>query len=123
LLQLAYCVAAERALLHAARAGVLEATLPRATRESVVETIERRLVGYSISDRALQIALQMNDAPVQRAYRLAEGDRVSVALAMPANAVLPGWLRAVNLWTGGSLIEARAEKQMPSRGLRMADRS
>jgi hypothetical protein len=122
-LQLGYCMAAERTLSQATRAGVIEAMLPRATRESIIQTIERRLVGHPISISALQITIQQNDAPLQRVFRLADDDHISVALSVPANSVLPAWLRAVNSWTGDSRIEARAEQRMPSRQLRMTSRN
>jgi len=122
LLQLTYCIAAERTLSNAARAGVLEATLPRATRDSIVRTIEHRLAGRSVSPGSLQIAIQKNDAPLQRIYRLAEDDRVSVTLALPFSAVSPTWLRAMTFWTGDPPVRARAEQRIPGRRLRMAAR-
>jgi hypothetical protein len=123
LLQLGYCIAAERALLRAARAGMLEATLPRATHESIVKNIERRLVDYSIPAGALQITLRQNDAPLQRIVRLADDDRVSVAISLSADAVLPAWLRTVNCWNDASQIEARIEQQMPGRQVQIAERN
>jgi hypothetical protein len=120
LLRLGCCIAAERSLSHAARAGVLEATLPRATRESVIATIERRLLHRSMSSDALQITIQQNGAPMQRVFQLADQDRVSVALSLPTCAVLPAWLRAVYFWTGDSPLQARAEQRIPGREFRTA---
>lgn len=105
LLQLRYCIAAELTLSHAARAGVVEATLPRATLKTIVETIERRLQSHSIPPGMLQIAIQQNDVPMQRVLRLADGYRVSLAISLPIDAVLPAWLRVVNVWTGNASIE------------------
>lgn len=115
LLQLAYCVAAERAVRQAALAGVLEATLPRATRETVVETIERRLLNKTTLAGRPQIAIQHNDAPIHRVFRFADNDRVSVTLSIPTDAVLPAWLNAVTFPCGIARIEARAERRIPGR--------
>jgi hypothetical protein len=120
LLQFAYGLAAERTLLNAARAGALEATLPRATYESIEAVVRRRLAGRSLSIADVRIAIQHNGFPLPRVFRLLGDDRVSVTLSVPANAALPGWLRAAMFWNGGSFIEATAERQVPSRRLRMA---
>lgn len=122
LLQFAYYAAAERTLALAAQAGALEATLPRATQQSVVETIDRRLAGYSIPSGALRISVLQNGAPARRALRIADDDRISVTLSLEATTVLPNWLRAVAFWNGESQIEARAERQIPGRQLKMAAR-
>jgi hypothetical protein len=122
LLQFGYCAAAEQALARAAQAGALEATLPRATQQSVVETIERRLTGYSIPTGALRIAVLQNGVPVRRALHIADDDRISVTLSLEATSVLPNWLRAVAFWNGESQIEARAERRIPGRQLKMAAR-
>lgn len=121
LLQLAYCIAAERTLAHAARAGALEATLPRATRDSITATIQRPLARRSISLGALRIAIQQNHAPLPRVFRLADDDHVSVVLSLPSDAVLPPWLHAMNSWTGNPLIRARAEQQIPGRRITTGD--
>jgi hypothetical protein len=118
LLQLAYCLAAERALSHAARAGVLEATLPRATRSSIQDMVKRRLLTGAIPTAALQIVVQQNAAPMPRLFRLADGDRVSVALTVPTHAVLPAWLNAIPACGHDARIEARSERSLPSRQLR-----
>ena len=59
-------VAAEHALHQAAQAGVVEATLPRASRQSVLATVERRLARKSIYPRQVKLTLLENDIP----YRL-----------------------------------------------------
>ena len=123
LLQFGYCVAAEQTLSRAARAGALEATLPRATRQSIVESIERRLTSYSIPAGSLHIAVQQNGAPIRRAFRIADDDRISVTLSLPANAVMPRMVAArSHSWQNASQIEARAERQVPGRQLQMAAR-
>jgi hypothetical protein len=116
-LKLAYCIAAEQALTRAARAAAFEATLPRATRESIVATIENRLLSNSIATNGLKIHIQHNNRPIGRVVRLAEDDEVSVAVSVPADAILPTWLNATPLWRGGALIEARAERSIPNRYL------
>ncbi len=123
LIQFGYCMAAEQALARAARAGVLEATLPRATQQTISEAIERRLAGSSMSTDRLQITTLRNDVPVRRVFRPAADDRLTVALAVPADAVLPAWLRAVDFWRGDSPIQARAERRMPGRRLQLTARN
>jgi hypothetical protein len=122
LLQFGYCLAAEQALARAAQAGALEATLPRASQQTIVETIERRLTGYSIPTDRLQIAVLQNGLPIRRAFRITDDDRISITLSLPADAALPAWLRAVAFWHGESQIEARAERRIPGRQLKMAAR-
>src|SRR4051812_7046983 len=48
LTEFAYVLAAERTLSVAARAGAMEATLPRATYQSVMMTVDRRLTQYPL---------------------------------------------------------------------------
>ncbi|MCI0333128.1 MAG: hypothetical protein L0228_07890 [Planctomycetes bacterium] len=122
LIQFSYCVAAEQALARAARAGVLEATLPRATQQSVAETIERRLADVSIPTGSVQITMLQNDAPLRGVFRAAGDDRLSVILSVPADAVLPVWLRAATFWKNDTQIQARAERRIPGRRLQMAAR-
>jgi hypothetical protein len=122
MLEFGYCIGAEQTLSHAANAGVLEATLPRATHQSVVAAIERRLADHFISVGALQISIQHNEAPLQRVYRLSDGDRLSVALSLPSDAVLPTWLKTIKRWPGNSQLRARAERRVPGRSLPIAAR-
>jgi hypothetical protein len=105
LLAMTYCIAAERSLSQAARAGAVEATLPRATRQSIVATIERRLLSKSISTAGLHIHVHNNN------------DQVSVATSIPANEVLPAWLNAIPFCRGGVSIEGHAKQSMPARRL------
>src|SRR5262245_2189949 len=49
LTEFGYSLAAEQLLAHAARAGALEATLPRATVHTVEQSIRRQLAGYVTS--------------------------------------------------------------------------
>jgi hypothetical protein len=116
LTQFAYCLSAERSLTRAARAGVLEATLPRATQRSVTNTIMSQLTG-TLVDR-VQLSVQRNGTPVVGNLRTSDGDRFEVALAVPASDAMPHWLRAVSFWTADSPITVRAERQSPGRKLR-----
>jgi hypothetical protein len=118
LAQFGYCLAAERTLARAARAGALEATLPRATLQSVAQTVERRLAGFSpqVADR-LRFSLQQNGAPIRGVIQAREGDRLSVNLAIPTREVLPRWLRTICFWRADAQIEVHAERQIPVRQL------
>jgi hypothetical protein len=106
LLKLGYCIAAEQALTHAARAAALEATLPRATRQTIVATVERRMLSKSIGTAGLQIHIQNNN-----------DDQVAVMISVPTNAVLPPWLNAMPFHHGDVSIEGHATRSMPSRRL------
>ena len=118
LAQFCYCLAAELTLARAARAGALEATLPRATYRSVSQSVERRLAGYpqQLSSR-LRFCLQQNGAPIRGIIQAREGDRLAVTLAVPTHDAMPRWLRTAFFWRADSLIEVRAERQKPGRQL------
>lgn len=117
LIEFAYLLAAEHTLLRAARAGALEATLPRATFQSVGETVKRRLANCAAWDQQLTLSLQRNGAAVGGTIRVAGGDRMGVTLALPFRAFLPNWLIAVSLGNSESQIEVRAERDVPGRVL------
>jgi hypothetical protein len=117
LAQFGYCLAAELALQRAARAGVLEATLPRATYQSVAQTVERRLVAYPRRADRLRLSFQQNGAPIRGAIQSREGDLFCVTLSVPAREMLPRWLRPVCFWRADSQIEASAERKIPGRQL------
>jgi len=76
----AYQFAAERALARAATAGFREATLPRATNRSIEAATRRRLADSFAVDRAVSMSVAK------------AGDRISLALAVPLDHVLPRWL-------------------------------
>jgi hypothetical protein len=116
-LKLGYCIAAEQVLTRVARAAALEATLPRASRESIVATIESRLLSTSIATSGLQIHLQHNNSPIGHVVRLAEDDEVTVAISIPVDAVLPAWLNASPFPFGGVSIQGYAQRSIPSRQL------
>jgi hypothetical protein len=117
LAEFGYCVAAEQLLARAARAGALEAMLPRATVGSVEQSVWRRLAGHVASPSDLKFALLQNGMPMSKNLRPSGGDELIVTLAMPAQAVMPGWLRALTGWRGDTPIEARAARTMPGRKL------
>ncbi len=118
LAELGYLLRAERTLARAARAGALEATLPRATAQSVAQVVQRRLAGYPphVADR-VRFSLHQNGAPLRGVVQARQGDRLSVSLALPAREVLPRWLRPICFWHAGSQIAVRAEQQIPGRNL------
>jgi hypothetical protein len=117
LMQFAYCLGAEHALSRAARAGAFEATLPRASQASIVQSIERRLTDYTLPPGVLRIGVLQNGAPIGGAFCPREGEQLSVTVAMPSDIAIPQWLRRATFWDGGSQIEVRAERQMPGRRL------
>jgi hypothetical protein len=113
-----YCLAAELTLLRAARAGVVEATLPKASFQSVLQSVERQLDEFSEwRSNRLRFSLLQNGAPVGGMLHAREGDRLCVTLALPTPEVLPGWLRVTWFWRDESHIEVRAEQQIPGRVL------
>src|SRR5688572_5105924 len=66
-LQVGYCLVQERALLHAVRAGALEATLPQSTRATVAETVERHLSRQPMATTYATITIRQNGMPIARA--------------------------------------------------------
>lgn len=120
LLEFGYCVAAEQTLTRAAQAGALEATLPRATRDSIDHTIERRLARHSIPTSELTIRVEQNGAVAPRVLQVADDDRLAISLSLPADSVLPAWLRAATPWENSSPIEGRSERHVPGRRLKTA---
>jgi hypothetical protein len=114
LLQFAYCLAGELVLTRAARAGVREAILPRATYRTVAHTIERRLQKTTHLGR-VRLTLLQNGAQVRGALHVRGGDRLAVLLAVPADDMLPRWLRPLAWPRSSSDVEARAEGFKPGR--------
>jgi len=115
LAEFAYSLAAEHALARAARAGALEATLPRATIPSVSETVNRRLANRDGWGEQLRLSVHRNGLAVGGTIRAAGGDRMEVTLAVPVRAVLPHWLSVIGLRTTKSQIEVHAERAVPGR--------
>lgn len=117
LAEFGYSLGAERLLAHVARAGVVEATLPRATLSTVAQSVERRLAGHVISPSDVKLMLLNNGKWVSRKLQPRGGDRLTVNLSMPAQALMPEWLRALTSWRSNATIHARAERTMPGRQL------
>jgi hypothetical protein len=118
LLEFAYVAAAEHSLIVAARAGAMEATLPRATYQSVTAAIEHRLVAQPLLTEQLSVAFAKNGDLVQQPYfGQSGGDRFEVTLSVPNHAALPNWLPALSIWGGNSKITAHAVQKLPGRKL------
>jgi hypothetical protein len=117
LVEFGYCLAAEQTLARAARAGVMEATLPRATGHSIEQVIWKRLDEWAIPHSGARIALVHNGTPVAGVFQPRPGDRISITLTVSSQAVLPGWLQAVTSWSGDRPITAHAERELPHRFL------
>ncbi len=117
LAEFACALVAEQSLARAARAGAIEATLPRATGQSIHAVVASRLDAAAIPRAGAKMLVSRNGSPVGGAFRPRPGDRVMVTLSVPASAVLPGWLQAVP-WSGGRPITVRAERELPRRTLR-----
>jgi hypothetical protein len=117
LAEFAYCVAAEHTVARAARAGALEATLPRATAKSITASITRRLTGFPDAAGRTRLVIHRNGRPVLSRMIVQPSDRISVHVTVPSTAVLPRWLQAVKFWRGNAPIEAHAERNVPGRRL------
>jgi hypothetical protein len=112
LAEFAYCLAAERMLARAVRAGALEATLPRATTQSVAATAARRLASYNNVAGRCQLVILQNGAPLRAKLQPQPGDRLSVSIAVPVRTVMPNWLQTLKFW-GSEQILITAERRMP----------
>jgi hypothetical protein len=117
LIEFAYCLDAEHTLARAARAGAVEATLPRASYQSVCASVERRLAGYRSSQDTLRVELEQNGVPVRGNLAVRGGDEFSVAVTVPAASVVPAWLRGVSVWRSESELTARAIEGVPGKEL------
>jgi hypothetical protein len=117
LTEFAYSLAAEQLLVRAARAAVLEATLPRATVQSVEQSVYRRLGDTVASQGRVKLALLQNGVWVSKKHQPRGGDRLSITVTIPAQALMPNWLRRLTLWRGSAIVRARAERIMPGRQL------
>jgi hypothetical protein len=117
LTEFCYCLTAEYMLARAARAGALEASLPRATYGSVADAVRRRLPsGTSLLDQ-LRVGVMQNGTSVGGAFRATGGDQITVAVTVPVRTILPGWLTALGLPWAESQIEVCAQRQVPGRFL------
>ena len=117
LLEFAYTCAAEHALSVAARAGATEATLPRATYQSVSAAIDRRLTDYPGLQSHLQLTLLRNGQPIASQLHASDGDRFSITLSVQSTSTLPTWLQKLLPWQRSSMLIASAERTVPGRKL------
>jgi len=113
LVEFGYCLAAEQALLRAARAGVLEATLPRATYQTVEQTVRGRLASHGLPPQNVKFQVEHNGMPARGSLVPRDSDQLSVTLVTPTWAVLPTWLRAITFRPADSRIAVRAERVVP----------
>lgn len=112
------CLAsAQHSLAIAAQAGAVEATLPRATYQSIAATVERRLAGNPALAKQALLTLSQNSVPVQTRFRQREGDRMTVSLSAPSSAGVPAWLHRFSFWRADSRIQAQAEQIIPGQKL------
>jgi hypothetical protein len=106
----------QRSLQLAARAGAIEAVLPRASYHSVRDTIGRRLAGISELE-SWELTLLQNDAHVFRQIAENERDLFIVTVTARMSSTVPAWLQ----WLPGvgepSTITVQAEKGRPGRHL------
>jgi hypothetical protein len=117
LAQFGYLIAAENALNVAAQAGAMEATLPRATYQSVTATVHRRLEEHPHLYEHITLTLLQNGTPVIDSLRADEGDEFSIALSVPVSSAIPDWLEKTSLWHAQQYINAKATCRLPSRKL------
>lgn len=118
LLEFGCLMAAERALYVAARAGAMEATLPRATYQSVQAAVERHLSGYSRMHGQVQLTLLRDGQTVGKQLRADDGARFSIVVQAPASTAVPAWLTKLTPWRSNQPLLARAERSVPGRQLR-----
>jgi len=117
LVEFAYLTAAEQTLARAARAGALEATLPRATMRSITDTVQRRIAAHPALSSRLRLMVENNGRPVVGPHLPQQGDHLSVTLTASTRAVLPHWLRTLRFWESDQPIRVRIERTMPGRVL------
>jgi hypothetical protein len=106
----AYQLAAEQALTRAAVSGIREAALPRATSESIEAVIQQQLANHSALGRGTKVSITLNGSPARGEICLRAGDRLSVALSVPAIAAFPRWLWFMP-WKGSLEIVRQQDQQ------------
>ena len=117
LIEFGHLLAAERSLARAARAAALEASLPRATYETICSVAMRRLAAQPALASQVRVSLLQNGAPVGKSFGPQPGDQITVTLAMPISAALPDWLPGVHYRRSDAPITVRAELEMPGKDL------
>ena len=111
-----YCLAAEHTVIAAARAGALEATLPRATSQSVAESVMQRLAGYRSASRQTQLVIQQNGAPILGRFNVQPNDRISVT-SQCRHCRAARLAATIEVLRGNSPIEGERRATMPGRKL------
>ncbi len=111
LLQFGLLLANQRKLSRAAQRAATEATLPRATPESVAQAARRALRGNPRLAAAIQTMTHVNGSLQHAAIELQvePGDALTVHVAASATAAVPDWLRCVGLSLDGLLLQATAK--------------
>jgi hypothetical protein len=112
LLQFALLLVNERYLVHAARQALIEASLPRATHESVAAAAGRALGGRPhlasmlLTETRVNGRVQLHATP----WSAAPGDVVTVRVATLASAVVPDWLAGIGLSLDGQVLQATVRR-------------
>jgi hypothetical protein len=106
-------VSTEQALKQAAQAGLTEATLPRASRQSVAATVDRRLSAESIDPRNVNLILLENDIPITGRIHPLEGDRISVVLSASIGST-SSWFKK----NGRAPLTVRTDREVPGSHLK-----
>lgn len=106
---------AESHLSHAAAAAAREATLPRATRASVVASADRVLQGTGLHGAVDRPILWINGLPASadELHLLQSGDQVQVSLAAHAAEAVPDWLRPLGLSLAHRRLHATVSVSKP----------
>jgi hypothetical protein len=110
LLNFAYRLAAEQSMIRAARAGIREASLPRATNRTVEQSIRRELVGCYRLGSDTDIALRTAGRPIKGIAANKSDGVFSVTLSASVNAALPNWLQALSPWHAQIVISAHTNQ-------------
>jgi hypothetical protein len=101
LLDFAYRVAGEQALVRAAKAGVRETAMPRATSRSVEQSICRALGELPPGCRSLRIVMTSGGKPWRGGRTADSAAAIVITLSLPVAEVIPDWLRVISPATGG----------------------
>lgn len=101
-------VRTEQLLSRAASAAAREATLPRATLETVSAAADRALIGTRLQDVVDRPIVSINNQPalLQPLELLQSGDRVEVTVGAYATEVVPDVLRPLGLSLAGRKLRA-----------------
>jgi hypothetical protein len=113
LVQFGLLLANQGKLVLAAERGAIEAALPRATHESIMQAARRQLRDSPQLAAALQTSTRVNGRLQQAAaeLQLEPGDALTVSVAAAATAAVPDWLRCVGLSIDGQMLQATARRR------------